>query len=71
MYYTAEEITKKGEFIDKWPCDVNYQGEQESNGSQEFYYEYKGHDYIVWMDWNDKPLEPNKVIEPLQIDFYY
>lgn len=70
MFYTAEEIAKNGELIDKWPCDVDYEGEHETNGSQEFYYEYKGNDYIVWMDWTNKPLEPNKTMSPLRIDIY-
>ena len=70
MFYTAEEIVKNGEVMDKWPCDVDYKGNRESNGSQEFYYEYNGNDYIIWMDWDNKPLEPNKIISPLRIDVH-
>lgn len=70
MYYTTEEIFKKGEFVDKWAVHVDRNGDPEEDGSQEFYFEYKGNEYIVWIGLDNKPLEPNKVIGPVRVDIY-
>ena len=64
MKYTAKEIVNNGDLIDRWPCDAGLDGSIQSNGSQEFLYTYQGEQYTVWMDWDDNPVEPEKIMEP-------
>jgi len=58
-------IIEEGNLIDRWPCDVNEENEMQSNGSQEFLYEYNGNKYCVWMDWNDNPILPDEILSPI------
>lgn len=62
--YLPSEIIEEGTLIDRWPCDVNEYDEMQSNGSQEYLYEYKGNKYCVWMDWEDNPICPDVKIYP-------
>ena len=63
--YTAKEIVENGTLLDAWPCDVALDGSIQSNGSQEFLYEYLGNNYCVWMDWEDQPVKPNEKLLPI------
>lgn len=64
MKYTAKEIVSNGKLINRWPCDAGLDGSVQSNGSQEFLYEYQGNSYTVWMNWDDSPVEPEKIMGP-------
>ena len=66
--YTAKEIVGNGILIDSWPCDVGLDGSMQSNGSQEFLYEYNGNNYCVWMDWEDQPVNPDELHWPIVDD---
>lgn len=63
---TSQFIVENGMLVDKYPCDVNVSGDQQSNGSQEFIYTYKNNDYCVWMDWDNKPILPNEILSPIE-----
>jgi hypothetical protein len=63
MTYSTQEIVDNGVLIERWLCDVNEENEQQSNGSQEFLYEYKGYHFTVWMNWDNKPILPNEMVE--------
>lgn len=60
------DIVEEGILIDRWPCDINEENEMQSNGSQEFLYEYKGRKYCVWMNWNDNPILPGEYLLPVK-----
>jgi len=64
--YTAKEIVENGTVIDRWPCDVGLDGSIQSNGSQEFMYEYNGGHYCVWMNWEDQPVKPDELVEMIE-----
>ena len=66
MKIKTQEIVNEGVLIERWPCDVNTEGENQSNGSQEFLYEYEGNKYCVWMDWDDTPVDPNEMLLPIE-----
>ena len=56
---TEQEIFDNGTLLDRWPCDVDRNGELDSNGSQEYLFEFEGQKYIVWVDWDECPIRPN------------
>jgi len=64
--YLPNEIIEEGTLIDRWPCDINEYDEMQSNGSQEWLYEYKGNKYCVWMDWEDNPICPEVKLYPYE-----
>jgi hypothetical protein len=60
-------VVENGTLLEAWLCDVNQYGDIQSNGSQEFLYSYNGKEYIVWMNMDDEPINPDEMI--LSIEF--
>jgi len=59
MKITNLEVFNNGEEISSWICDLNDEGEMESNGGQEFLFIYLGKPYTIQVSWDDNVINPN------------
>jgi hypothetical protein len=46
-YKLSQKILDEGKIVDAWPCDVNSEGELESNGGNEMVVEHEERYYII------------------------
>lgn len=51
-----QEVIENGIVMDSYPCDINPDGELESNGGQEFVCQYMGKIYHIICDWDGNPI---------------
>lgn len=57
---TNREVAENGEYVTDYACDLNSDGELESNGGVEYVYFYKGKHYAVVCGWTDELYFPDK-----------
>lgn len=59
---TNQQIFDKGDFIDQWSCDIDFEtGETESNGSTEVLAELDGKRYLIQVKHDNSAVrEPNE-----------
>ena len=49
-----EKILRQGIMLGGWACDLNMDGEMESNGSQEQLFQYEGKYFVLQIGWKDE-----------------
>lgn len=57
---TNLQVWQYGEVLEHYPCDVDANGECETNGSVEHLMELDGKKYSVITDWENNPRWPEK-----------